>query len=67
MTTNFRIGHVQAAVDEILRYRRRGDVVLEEQALRTYEDILANGVEYSRSTSIREQLAELARLVEVHS
>jgi hypothetical protein len=58
-----RIGHVAAIVDDILRYRRGGDIVLEEQAIRTYEEILGCGVEHSRSCSVREQLADFARMV----
>lgn len=63
MSDSFRIGHVIAIVDDILRYRANGDIVLEEQAIRTYEEILSCGVEHAQSRSVREQLADLAKAV----
>ena len=60
----FRIGHVQATVDEILRYRHNGDVVLEGQARRTLAEILAQGIEHARSQSVREQLADALAAVD---
>ena len=67
MTMCYRIGHVQAIVDEILRHRYNGDVVLEGQARRTLAEILAQGIEHARSQSVREQLADALAAVEVQS
>lgn len=63
----YRIGHVTSLVDEIVRYRDRGDVVLETQARRQLDEILSIGIEHARSKSVREELASALASIEVQS
>ena len=63
----YRIGHVMALVDEILRYRHAGRVVEEEQSRRTLDEVLSIGIEHARSKSVREQLASALAAIEVRS
>ena len=63
----YRIEHVTALVDEILRYRHAGRVVEEKRSRRTLDEVLSIGIEHARSKSVREQLASALAAIEVRS